>query len=1220
MNLSIGKKIGIGFAFALLALLAIGTMSNLNLRELDTASFWVNHTIEVQKNIENLQSNLLQAESTARGYQLAPDPSFKVVFQKSMAKVNHDAQAIRTLTSDNPVQGQNLDLLQPLLDERFQEQQKLMALRDEGNSANDTERIDLVRNGQQLMDKIQQVLVDMLNEEQGLLKVRQEKANETEQLTSGTIIYGTLAAILFVGLAGYFVTRSITSPLGLLREGAVKIGGGNYSHRVDIKSADEVGQLATVFDTMATQIEHRQALQAEQDWLKSSMAKFAVLFQSKRESVAVCQGILTELATLLDARHSVIYLPADDEGKTVLGLEASYAATDPQEVIQPGEGLVGQCYTQKARIIVRDIPNDYLRINSVLGAAKPKSVVLQPALFYGDVKAVIELASFQEFTPIQLTLLDQLSESIGTVLNTIEGVMRTEMLLEQAQVLSENLQSQQTELSEKNVELENQTERLRHSEVQLQEQQEELKQTNEELEQTNEELQQTNEEMEEKVNLLAEQKREMERANHEIEKAREALEEQARQVMLASKYKSEFLANMSHELRTPLNSLLILSKILADNGDSNLTTRQIQYAQTINSSGNDLLELINDILDLSKIESGSVEIDASEVEIAKVSEYVEQNFRHLAEQKHLEFGVELAPGLPATLHTDLRRLEQVLKNLLSNAFKFTERGSIRVRVSAAQQGWSGSSETLVKAEQVLAFAVSDTGIGISADKQQIIFEAFQQADAGTARKYGGTGLGLSISREIAALLGGELKVESQPGLGSTFTLYVPRVLPTEHQARVMQERRQQQPAARPPAPAPRQEEVAAPDNAVLNDPGVKDDRAALEPGDHVLLIIEDDLSFANIMMDFAREKKFKVILARSASQGIALATRLNPSAITLDLHLPDNDGWMVLDHLKHNPKTRHIPIHIISVDEERERSLRLGAVSYFQKPVTKETLDDALNQTIEFLDRPLKNLLIIEDDPVQRQSLVELIGNGDVHSTAVGTAADAFTALETTKFDCIVLDLGLPDKNGFDLIREIHQKYGQLAPPVIVYTGKELTRQEETELRLISESIVIKNVRSPERLLDETALFLHRVQTKLPESKRRMIEEVQKKESLLAGRKVLVVDDDVRNIFAITSALEASHMEVSYAESGQAAIDFLAEHPETEVVLMDVMMPEMDGFEAIRRIRRTDRFKRLPIISVTAKAMRGDREKCLEAGASDYITKPVDMEQLRSLLRVWLYK
>jgi signal transduction histidine kinase/DNA-binding response OmpR family regulator/CHASE3 domain sensor protein len=1214
MNLSIGRKIAIGFLIALVALLAVGLTSHDNLEELNADAGWVNHTVVVQRQLEILRSGMLQAETSARGYSLVPNPSFRQLSDQAAVQVNSSFRTLRDLVQDNPTQEQRLDQLQPLIARRLDDLQKLFDLRAAAPADQDAQRVALVTGGQETMAQIHQLITDMMEMEQSLLDQRQQTMLVMEKRTAATLIYGTLLAFLFVGAAGWAVTRSITGPLNVLGQGAAKFGSGDYAYRVEVRSKDEVAHLAGLFNRMAAQVQERQDSLAEQDWLKTSLARFSTLFQGRGNPVFLCHAILAELAGLVEARHSLFYIPDRNADRERLQLRASYASENAKPEIAPGEGLIGQAYVDKQRIVLTDVPDDYLNVVSALGEATPRSVVVQPALFEGKVKAVLELASLHVFTPIELAFLAQLSDSIGVVLHTIEGSLRTEELLAESQVLSENLQAQQIELSEKHQQLEVQATKLRSSELLLQEQQEELKQTNEELEQANEELQQTNEEMEEKVNLLAQQKKEMEQANRAIEGARAELEQKAEEIALASKYKSDFLASMSHELRTPLNSLLILSKLLADNTENTLNEKQVKYARTIYSSGNDLLELINEVLDLSKIEAGAVEIEPGEVPLADLRNFVEQNFLHVAEAKNLSFEVRLEPNLPAMIRTDARRLQQVLKNLLANAFKFTRQGSVTLKISPVTSGWNRHCETLNRAAAVLAFAVTDTGIGIPEEKQQLIFEAFQQADAGTARKFGGTGLGLSISRELAALLGGSLQVSSAPEQGSTFTLYLPTVVPDRP------------PAGPPIRPGLRQEEAARDTTNVhwepvaLDGEDTGDDRDNLEPGDQVLLIIEDDRNFAQIMMEFAREKRFKVLLARNAAQGVAWARQVNPAAITLDLHLPDNDGWVVLDQLKHDARTRHIPIHVISVDEERERSLRLGAVSYVQKPVTKESLDDALNQTLEFINRPLKHLLIIEDDNVQRQSLIELIGNGDVQSTGAGSAAEAFKAMEATRFDCVVLDLGLPDCDGITLIRQIHEKYGEQSPPIIVYTGQDLTRQQETELRLISESIVIKNVRSPERLLDETALFLHRVQIKLPEAKRRMIEAGQKNESILAGRRVLVVDDDVRNIFAITSALEASQMEVAYAESGQAAIDHLQSHPGIEVILMDVMMPEMDGFEAIRRIRSLDRFKKLPIISVTAKAMKGDREKCLEAGASDYITKPVDMDQLRSLLRVWLYQ
>jgi signal transduction histidine kinase/CheY-like chemotaxis protein len=1193
MKFSIGTKIALGFALALAALVAVGMTTYDQLQQLNSDSYWVDHTYQVQATLRSLTADLARAESAARGFQLVGDLPLQAETDQASIQAKKDLAQLRSLTAGDQIEQDRLDNLDPLIERRLDILRQLVT----PNAVAPASRDALVRNGEQVMDQARQIIAGMQDEESRLLSQRKAAEESTSTLAHLTLVVGTIVSFLLIGGAGLLITYSITSPLRKLSDGAARLGGGDYTHRVIIRSRDEVGDLAGHFNRMAEQVQERQLTLAEQDWLKSGLTRIGTLLQGQREPAQACRAVLSELASLVGARNSAIYVTAGEE-RPVLKLQATYASDQAPEQIAPGDGLVGQCYDDRQRIQLKEIPEAYFRINSALGEASPRTLLVQPAVYDNQVRAVIELALLHEPTATQLTLVERVAESLGVVLTTIASNQRTEELLGQAQQMAG--------------ELGNANRDLRNSEVLLQEQQEELKQTNEELEQTNEELQQTNEEIEEKASLLATQKKEVDKTNREIEAARIALQEKAEQVAQTSRYKSEFLANMSHELRTPLNSLLILSKILAENHDNNLTDKQVQYATTIQSSGHDLLELINEVLDLSRIESGVVEIETGETRFSDLRDFVERTFRPIAESKNLEFYTDFADDLPPAFITDQRRLEQVLKNLISNACKFTEQGSVRLRVAPAKNGWDKSDAGLSRAPQVISFAIIDTGIGIPDDKQKLVFEAFQQADAGTSRKYGGTGLGLSISRELAHLLGGTLQVISRTGAGSTFTLYLPTAFAGEPP----------KPSGTRPAP---QFAKALPATAPAAEPTIEpapieDDRGRLQAGDMVLLIIEDDPNFAGILRDFAREKGFKTVVAASVNGGVALARELHPSAITLDLHLPDNEGWIVLDRLKHDPETRHIPIHIISADEERDRSLRLGAVSHFQKPVTREIIDQALNQTIDFIKRPLKNLLIIEDNANEREALVALIGNGDVHSTAVGTAAEAFAELDRTRFDCIVLDLGLPDKNGLDLIREIQQKYGAHAPPVIVYTGRELSRQEETELRLISDSIVIKNARSPERLLDETALFLHRVQTKLPEAKRRMIEQAHKSDSVLSGRKVLVVDDDVRNIFAITSALEASHMNVSYAESGQGGIDFLQINPDVEVVLMDVMMPDMDGFETIRRIRALDRFKKLPIISVTAKAMKGDREKCMEAGASDYITKPVDMDQLRSLLRVWLYK
>ena len=842
--------------------------------------------------------------------------------------------------------------------------------------------------------------------------------------------------------------------------------------------------------------------------------------------------------------------------------------------------------------------------------ARPRRITssYSPYLFEGDVKAVIELSTFSTFSDTHLTFLDQLTESIGIVLNTIEANTRTEDLLQQSQSLAAELQSQQDELKKTNEQLEQQAESLRESEELLKSQQEELQQTNEELQ--------------EKAELLARQKAEVEAKNREVEEARWEMEEKAEQLALTSKYKSEFLANMSHELRTPLNSMLILSRQLAENIDENLTSKQVQFAETIHSSGSDLLSLINDILDLSKIESGMMGIEVSDVSLEDVAKQLERSFYQLAQDKNLEFVLERSENPDPIVRTDDKRLQQILMNLLSNAFKFTDEGRVVLRMAPAAAEETYHLDSLNRAGEVVAFSVTDTGIGIPTEKQRIIFEAFQQADGTTSRKYGGTGLGLSISREIARLLGGEIRVLSTPGEGSTFTFFLPRnYSPTgalaSQSARSRSAESRQVEAAWTPVENFDDEAMAL---LSSQSAAIQDDRNDIERGDRTVLIVEDDISFAGILLDLAREKGFKGIVATSGAMALALAQKYTPSAITLDIRLPDRDGWTVLDRLKHDARTSHIPVHIITVEEQRQRALQQGAFNHVQKPATSEDLRMAFDDIKNFAERSFRRLLVVEDDDVQRMSVVELIGNGDVRTTAVATGEEALNLLKDERFDCMVLDLKLPDMSGFELIEKLQTDLGRYDLPIIIYTGKELTRKEELHLKKVADAIIVKEASSPERLLAETALFLHRVEADLPEPKRKMLERFHRSDPVLAGRKVLIVDDDVRNIFALTSALEAHNMEVTHAENGQEGIDLLRSTPGIDAVLMDIMMPEMDGYQAITAIRQMDEFKQLPVIALTAKAMKADRDHCLEAGASDYISKPLDIDQLLSLLRVWLYQ
>ena len=968
---------------------------------------------------------------------------------------------------------------------------------------------------------------------------------------------------------------NLTRQVRAIGDVATAVTKGDLTQSIDVEARGEVAALKDNINQMIRTLADTTKVNQEQDWLKTNLTRFTRMLQGQRDLLTVSEQVLGQLATVVDAQHGVFYMARKEEEQSQLRLRlyASYAYRERKHAsdnFELGEGLVGQAALEKKRILVTDVPPQYVQINSALGEAVPLHLVVVPILFEGQVKGVIELASFQPFTKIQLAFLDQLLESLGIVVATIEATMRTDDLLRQSQSLAEELQTQQ------------------------------------------EELQQTNEELEEKARQLTAQKTEVERKNREVELAKQELEEKAEQLALTSRYKSEFLANMSHELRTPLNSLLILSRQLADNRDAHLTAKEVEYAHTIHQSGGDLLALINEILDLAKIESGTMAVEVSVIPLEELRDYVQRSFSQVAEEKGLELTIEVDDGAPPVIETDDMRLRQVIRNLLSNALKFTEVGSVELRVSVCREPVWG---VRAKPGEIVAFSVRDTGIGIAADKQQVVFEAFQQIDGGPARRYGGTGLGLSISREIATLLGGALELESAVGEGSTFTLFLPfrytapapRRLPSTTTPPSL------------PAPTDTREHPARPARQVAP-PRVPDDRGKIEQGDRVLLIIEDDPTFAQTMLAVARERGFRGVAALTGREGLELARTLAPDAITLDLRLPDMDGWVLLDRLKHDAATRHVPVHIISADPDEPRGLARGARVALTKPVSSEQLSDAMESIEEFLERRVKRLLVVEDDDVQRGAVVDLLDADDVGVDAVETAERALERLESETYDCLVLDLSLPGMDGFELISRIEQTPRLRRLPVIVYTGKELTEEESRRLAAFGTTVILKDVKSPERLLDETALFLHRVEEEMPEPKRKMLRSHERPDPALSGRSVLVVDDDYRNVFAITAVLEQHEMDVEYAENGRTALDKLAKEPERyDVVLMDIMMPEMDGYEAMRRIRARPELEELPVIALTAKAMQGDRDKCIEAGASDYVTKPVDTDQIISLLRVWLY-
>ena len=1243
MNFKISTKIGASFAISLVSFILLGLLIYRSATETINTSRWQSHTYQVLTSLENFLSTLKDAETGQRGYLITGSEDYLQPYNAAIPVIDQKIAQLRKLTADNPSQQRRLDSVESLTQKRIARLKEVIEIRrTQGPAGVSQAVVSGGGKGTIMMNDIRRVVSDLENEELRLLKLRSAAADAATKQMTYSIAFGIPLYLLLLTLIGFFLNRNISRPLEEVSSVAEKIAAGDLDTSVPVNNRrDEIGMLAQIFNKMIANLRSTTRQTAEQDWLKTNLAKFSRILQGQRNLKAVSQLILTELAPLVSAHHGVFYFMTTQDEEHSLTLLGTYAYRERKHLanrFQLGEGLVGQCALEKQRILLTEVPNDYIKINSGLGEATPINIIVLPAVYEERVLAVIELASFQRFSDIHLTFLDQLSESIGIVLDNIVAYQRTEELLDSSRSLTEELRSQQEELVQTNQRLEEQTQTLQKSDKLLRQQQQDLQQSYEELQQLNEEL-------EEKTELLAQQKQEVEYKNREVEQARLNLEEKASQLTTTSKYKSQFLANMSHELRTPLNSLLILAQVLSNNNEGNLTQKQMEYSQTIYSAGNDLLSLINEILDLAKIESGTIEVELKETFFTELQKYVEWTFRSLAEDKKVDFRVHFDEQLPRAIYTDPKRLQQLLNNLLANAFKFTEEGQVSLRVSVVTEGWSRDQQSLKNAESAIAFAVSDTGIGIPPEKQQVIFEAFQQADGTTSRKYGGTGLGLSISRQIAELLGGEIRLVSQVDLGSTFTLYLPQRYSassvrgqgkggegerggvqdrgTPGQAGQGGQGRQggqgdkQNNSSFPASPSP---PLPPSPTATFTPSAIEDDRQNIQFSDRTLLIIEDDLNFARILLDLAREQNFKALVASRGDVGLAMAREFQPAAIMLDIRLPMMDGWTVLDRLKHDPNTRHIPIHIMTVEEGQKRSLQQGAIAYLQKPITSEALFHALRDIKAFVERKVKNLLVVEDNELQRRTIVELIGNGDVAITAVGTATEALGALNTSHFDCLVLDLGLPDMNGFDLIEQIKQQPNLNYLPIIIYTGKELTYQEETELRRISDTIIVKDARSPERLLDETSLFLHRLQSNLPIDQQLLLEQLRQSDPVLAGKKVLIVDDDIRNIFALTSLLEPYEMEILYAENGRDGITMLRNNSDINVVLMDVMMPGMDGYETMRAIRALDEFKSIPMIALTAKAMKGDREKCIDAGASDYITKPVDTEQLLSLLRVWLYR
>ncbi|AZK46166.1 response regulator [Paenibacillus lentus] len=1102
--------------------------------------------------------------------------------------------------------------------ESYQNRLMTLLLNGEFDRANDYR----ISSGQGIQDR----LLNTLNELRDYLDIQIEteinKANQAyNDSIQVTII--TMAVGLLLGLAiVLWVLPNITKGLNTVNSMIKHFGKEQWDEirSIPVQSKDEIGSVARVFQELADDLREKQELekkflqqQKDLTWINSNLARITELLHGINSLEQISQMFINEFTPILGGNVGAVYIRKESENPDELHLGAAYARNgelNSPAMFRIGEGLIGQVALDQKPLSLKETPPNYLSVRSALGEAKPAHVLIYPILFEDELLGVVELANLDQFTSLEEQLLSELTISLGVVLNNVNRRLRVEELLresqaltEELQVQSEELQTQQEELRRSNEAMEKQTAALKRSEELLQRQQEELEHYNTELIA--------------KTRALEEQVQEVKEKNEEIEKTRDELERHAAQLAVTSKYKSEFLANMSHELRTPLNSLLILSQLLSENKDNNLTPKQVEYAHTIHMSGSDLLKMIDEILDLSKVDAGKMEVNEEQVDIKELERFVEHNFRPVAESRGIRLRIEVSSQVPKRITTDGHRVKQILRNLLSNAFKFTNDGEVAflVKVAAPDE----LPNELERNRQYLALTIRDTGIGVPEDKMDFIFEAFRQVDGTTSRKYGGTGLGLSISRGLSALLGGGIGLESKQGEGSSFTLYLPRE-PRSEIFRASREAAATSPAAveepmRLEAYAP---SVPADEPTPIFNP-IVDDREAIAAEDKVLLIIEDDVVFAKILLEMTRHHGFKGIVAVQGDEGLRLVHEYLPDAIILDIQLPVMDGWSILNELKSNAKTRHIPVHVISVVDDVKQGLMMGAIAYLRKPSSREHLEQAFTYIESYTEKSLKHLLVVEDDEIQQKSIIELIGHDDVAITAVSTGAEALRELRMKHYDCMVLDLMLTDMTGFELLDQIRDDEKLNDLPIIIYTGKDLDAKEETKLRKYAESIIIKDVKSPERLLDETTLFLHRIEANLPEDKRKILQKLHNKEELFEGKKILLVDDDVRNVFALSSVLEGYRMNVVYAENGREALEILEEQRDFDLILMDMMMPEMDGYEAMRRIREKTEFAKLPIIALTAKAMKEDRSKCIEAGASDYVKKPIQTDQLLSLMRVWLY-
>ncbi|MVM31765.1 response regulator [Spirosoma sp. HMF4905] len=1197
---SVIQQLQVVFSISTLLLLISLVASFYSIQKLISNSQLVNHTNQVLIEAENIISYMKDAETGQRGYLVSLDPLFLQPYNGSFQKVQTSYDRLSQLTIDNPDQQKNLAEAKELYEAKFSQMQRIINLvrQNKGFLRDTVERHREMLRGKEVMDKLRIVISRLKAEEENLLQSRIEQQQIYITYTPFLLVIAAIVSMLITSFTYVRIKRDLDDRIArqkldeekyvetarriaVMEDITQDIAGGDYSVRSTDEQDDELGRISKALNQMTTSLEQTFTDLNNKNWLQTGSVALSDAIRGQKDLKKLATYLIDTIANYVDAPLGTVYL-VDNESS--FKLSGSYAAQQVPAMVNPGEGLIGQAIERKKMIIVDDVPTDYSRITSSLGDTRPTSLVIAPLIYADTCVGAIELGFLRKPDLLVIDFIERNLEAVAIGVNAALDYSKLQNFLEETQAQSEELQAQHNELENLNAELEMQAQKLQASEEELRVQQEELQQTNTELEERG---------------LLLEEK------TSEIQKKADELE-------LATRYKSEFLANMSHELRTPLNSILLLSRLLAENTDENLNGDQVEYAKVIQSSGNGLLGLIDEILDLSKIEAGQMKLDYQDVTIQEVTDELQSLFGVLAKEKGLDFSITVEPDVPAVIETDKMRLGQILKNLLSNAIKFTSSGSVTLTVqkNKAKTKRTGDGEAI---HPTLCFVVKDTGIGIPLQKQPLVFEAFQQADGSTKRKYGGTGLGLSISRELAKLLGGEIKLTSKVNEGSEFTVHIPvsgaDSLPTESVI----------------SPAPQSQlpisGTAVPDkyiSATIPE-AIPDDRNAIKEGDKTILIIEDDTNFAKSLLDYSRKKGYKGVVSVRGDEGLKLAAIYKPIGILLDIQLPVMSGWEVMDALKADPQTRPIPVHIMSSHKLKNESLLKGAIDFVDKPMAFEQMQDVFKKLEYVLDRNHKKVLIIEDNPKHAKALAYFLETFSIKSELKSNIAEGISALRSKEVDCVILDMGIPDHKAYETLEEAKKNPGLENLPIIIFTGKSLSMSEELKIKKYADSIIVKTAHSYQRMLDEVSLFLHLVEENKQSDSNSGSKKMRGLSQVLDNKTVLVADDDVRNIFSLSKALEQYNMTVIAALDGKEALQKLAENPTIDIVLLDMMMPQMDGYETAQKIREHYQWKNLPVIAVTAKAMTGDREKCIQAGASDYITKPVDIDQLVSLLRVWLY-